>query len=202
MNDKDKEAFNEWRNSTSTRLDIHDAWQAACEYKDSEQYIEGSIHESGGIKREMTWKESSDMMENMYQGAIARLEREYKRIRELQAENKEGKEKLLECTYNYYSLMEELKEYKEAARSEAEEVNRLQDETKKLRSENSGILITSNSGILITSKINERIDYLQAENKKLREALEQIAYHVGKFPIHESYCELSHIAREALKVKE
>ena len=40
---------------------------------------------------------------------------------------------------------------------------------------------------------------LQAENKKLREALEQIAYHVGKFPIHESYCELSHIAREALK---
>ena len=46
---------------------------------------------------------------------------------------------------------EELIEWKEAARSEAEEVNRL-----------------------------------QAENKKLREALEQIAYHVGKFPIHES----------------
>jgi hypothetical protein len=94
MNDKDKEAFNEWRNSISTRLDIHDAWQAACEYKDKEQYIEGSIHESGGIKREMTWKESSDMMENMYQGAIARLDREYKRIRELQAENKKLREKL------------------------------------------------------------------------------------------------------------
>jgi regulator of replication initiation timing len=93
MNDKDKEAFDEWRNSTSARLDIHDAWQAACEYKD-----------------------------------------------------------------------EELNEWKEAARSEAEEVNRL-----------------------------------QVENKKLREALQQIAYHVGKFPIHESYCELSHIAREALK---
>jgi chromosome segregation ATPase len=167
MNDKDKEAFNKWRNSTSTRLDIHDAWQAACEYKDSEQYIEGSIHESGGIKREMTWKESSDMMENMYQGAIARLEKEYKRIRELQAENKEWKEKLLECTHNYYRIMEELKEWKEAARSEAEEVNRLQDETKKLRSEN--------SGILITSKINERIDYLQAENKKLRECVEYYA---------------------------
>ena len=40
---------------------------------------------------------------------------------------------------------------------------------------------------------------LQAENKKLREALEKIAYHVGKFPIYESYCELSHIAREAIK---
>ena len=36
MNDKDKEAFNEWRNSTSTRLDIHDAWQAACNYKRDE----------------------------------------------------------------------------------------------------------------------------------------------------------------------
>jgi len=36
MNDKDKEAFNEWRNSTSTRLDIHDAWQAACEYNRKE----------------------------------------------------------------------------------------------------------------------------------------------------------------------
>ncbi len=36
MNDKDLDAFNEWRNSTSTRLDIHDAWQAACEYKREE----------------------------------------------------------------------------------------------------------------------------------------------------------------------
>lgn len=36
MNDKDKEAFNVWRNSTSTRLDIHDAWQAACEFKQEE----------------------------------------------------------------------------------------------------------------------------------------------------------------------
>jgi hypothetical protein len=36
MNDKDKEAFDEWRNSISTRLDIHDAWQAACKYKDKE----------------------------------------------------------------------------------------------------------------------------------------------------------------------
>lgn len=43
------------------------------------------------------------------------------------------KETLLECIHNYYSLMEELKEYKEAARSEAEEVNRLQAENKKLR---------------------------------------------------------------------
>jgi hypothetical protein len=33
MNNKDLDAFNEWRNSTSTRLDIHDAWQAALEYE-------------------------------------------------------------------------------------------------------------------------------------------------------------------------
>jgi hypothetical protein len=45
----------------------------------------------------------------------------------------------------------------------------------------------------------EKVNRLIAENKKLREALEKIAYHVGKFPIYESYCELSHIAREALK---
>lgn len=100
MNDKDKKAFDEWRNSTSTRLDIHDAWQAACEYKDKEQYIEGSIHESDGIKREMTWKESSDMMEKMYQNSIARLDREYKRIRELQTENKKLRE-ALEFYANY-----------------------------------------------------------------------------------------------------
>jgi regulator of replication initiation timing len=36
MEEKDKEAFNEWRNSTSTRLDIHDAWKAACEYSKQE----------------------------------------------------------------------------------------------------------------------------------------------------------------------
>jgi predicted transcriptional regulator len=88
---------------------------------------------------------------------------------------------------------DEILEYKEAARSEAEEVNRLQDETKKLRSENSGILITSNSGILITSKINERIDYLQAENKKLREALESIAKD------YDRPSDMMKKAREALK---
>lgn len=41
MKDKDLDAFNEWRNGTSTRLDIHDAWQAACEFKDM-QLINGS----------------------------------------------------------------------------------------------------------------------------------------------------------------
>ncbi len=83
MNDKDKEAFEAWwkeytsnLSHTPTEWDVHDAWQAACEYK---------------------------------------------------------KETLLECAHNYYSLMEELKEYKEAARSEAEEVNELQAENKKLR---------------------------------------------------------------------
>jgi hypothetical protein len=119
MNDKDKEAFVKYMAENlpySYYVSYHcpelKTWQAACEYKDKEQYIEGSIHESGGIKREMTWKESSDMMENMYQGAIARLDREYKRIRELQAENKE---------------------WKEAARSEANIVNELQAENKKLK---------------------------------------------------------------------
>lgn len=131
MNDKDKEAFEKWIDSDVLSQDesalfknmseqervvfvTERTWQAACEYKDKEQYIEGSIHESSGIKREMTWKESSDMMERMYQGAIAQLDREYKRIKEFQAE---------------------LLEYKEAARSEAEEVNRLQAENKKLRQE-------------------------------------------------------------------
>ena len=118
MNDKDKEAFEAWwreytsnLSDTPTEWDVHDAWQAACEYKDKEQYIEGSIHESGGIKREMTWKESSDMMESRYLRAVAQLDIEYKRIRELQAENKE---------------------WREAARSEAEEVDRLQTENSRM----------------------------------------------------------------------
>jgi hypothetical protein len=102
MTDKDKEAFDKWEldyfgqndNCPHYMLHIKNTWQAACEYKNKEQFIEGSIHESGGIKREMTWKESSDMMENMYQNSIARLDREYKRIRKLQAENKKLREAL------------------------------------------------------------------------------------------------------------
>jgi regulator of replication initiation timing len=83
MNDKDLDAFNEWRNSTSTRLDIHDAWQAACEYKREE-----------------------------YSNLMDAMTRTSQYNHKLQAENKE---------------------WREAARSEAEEVNRLQAENKKLR---------------------------------------------------------------------
>jgi regulator of replication initiation timing len=45
----------------------------------------------------------------------------------------------------------------------------------------------------------ETITRIEIDNKKLREALEKIAYHVGKFPTYESYCELKDKAREALK---
>jgi hypothetical protein len=102
MNDKDKEEFADFvckhdqgilQAGDESELDMAErVWQAACEYKDREQYIEGSIHESGSIKREMTWKESSDMFERMYMNTISRLDKEYERIREFQAENK----KLLE----------------------------------------------------------------------------------------------------------
>jgi hypothetical protein len=192
MNDKDKEAFNEWRNSISTRLDIHDAWQAACEYKDKEQYIEGSIHESGGIKREMTWKESSDMMERMHQGAIAQLNREYERIKKFK---------------------DEIQEYKEAARSEANIVDELQAENKKLREklETAKIIFIEmndkDKEILewreAARSEAEEVNKLQSENKKLREALEMVMDNT-KMPHQHSdlqtrlYC-LAERAREALK---
>jgi hypothetical protein len=41
MNDKDKEAFDKWRNEQLNRPDIYDAWQAACDYKDM-QIINGT----------------------------------------------------------------------------------------------------------------------------------------------------------------
>ena len=112
MTDKDLEAFEKWSDQERGKILPHEenhiisvsprtlklwerqAWQAACEYKDKEQYIEGSIHESAGIKREMTWRESSEMMENMYRGAIAQLDREYARIRKMQSENKKLREAL------------------------------------------------------------------------------------------------------------
>lgn len=99
MSDKDRKAFEDW--FSGCELEVIDdlrIWQAACEYKDKEQYIEGSIHESGGIKREMTWKESSDMMENMYKNSIVQLDREHERIRKLQAENRKMREALEEIS--------------------------------------------------------------------------------------------------------
>lgn len=98
MNDKDKEAFENWWRENKIPENIFDyvvkSWQAACEYKEKEQYIEGSIHESGGVKREMTWKESSDMFERMYMNSLAQLKKEHERIREFQAENKKLREAL------------------------------------------------------------------------------------------------------------
>lgn len=97
MNDKDKEAFNEWRNSISTRLDIHDAWQAACEYMQAEL----AYH-----------------------------------IFKIEAENKKLREKLETAKIIFIEMNDkdkEILEWREAARSEAEEVNRLQTENKKLR---------------------------------------------------------------------
>lgn len=66
-------------------------------------------------------------------------------------------------------------------------------------------IYSESSGILITSKINERIDYLQTENKKLREALEKIVDRYFDLPyeirMHKGLREgkESLIAREALK---
>jgi hypothetical protein len=45
MNDKDKEAFEKWRNNTwdlFLKGDLDQSWQAACEYKDRE-YLSGSV---------------------------------------------------------------------------------------------------------------------------------------------------------------
>jgi hypothetical protein len=66
-------------------------------------------------------------------------------------------------------------------------------------------IYSEKSGILITSKIDKRIDYLQAENKKLREALEKIVDQYFDLPyelrmkqgLKEGRDSL--IAREALK---
>jgi regulator of replication initiation timing len=79
----------------------------------------------------------------------------------------------------------ELMEYKEAARSEAEEVNRLQTENKKLREALEHIYETSDDYDSAKYAREELMEYkeaarseaeevnrLQAENKKLREALE------------------------------
>jgi hypothetical protein len=74
MNDKDLDAFNEWRNSTSTRLDIHDAWQAACEYKDKEIEL---------LNNEISWLEEQidDFMDEP-DITIKKLQAENKKLRE------------------------------------------------------------------------------------------------------------------------
>jgi regulator of replication initiation timing len=81
---------------------------------------------------------------------------------------------------------DELMEYKEAARSEAEEVNRLQAENTNLKEQDK----------IISNEIKTYIEIdrkLQAENKKLREALGFYA------DASYMYIDGGKIAREALK---
>ena len=66
---------------------------------------------------------------------------------------------------SYCKIVDELKEWKEAARSEADEVNRLQTENTNLKEQDK----------IISNEIKTYIEIdrkLQAENKMLREALE------------------------------
>jgi cell shape-determining protein MreC len=91
MNEQDKEAFDIWRNSTSTRLDIHDAWQAACEYKDREvlEWKEAARSEAAEVDRLQTENKIKDKKVTEYKelarlqaDTITRLERENKKLRE------------------------------------------------------------------------------------------------------------------------
>lgn len=86
--------------------------QAENEELKKQIYVEGSIHKQGDIQREMTWKESSDMMERIVESRTRRLEESIKSVTKLKAE---------------------LREYKEAASSEAAFVDELQAENAKLR---------------------------------------------------------------------
>lgn len=127
MNDKDKEAFEKWISSldwlfcsptikSSVIIDMKTSWQAACEYKQQEIeelkkqiYVKGSIYEQGSIKREMTWKESSDMMDRIVESRTKRLE-------QLQAENSKLKKFISALGYDQVvdDVIESLKkmEYK------------------------------------------------------------------------------------------
>jgi len=93
-----------------------EAWQAACEYMRDEFkfqtppaviayqemneklqaenaelktqiYVKGSIHKVGDMQREMTWKESSDMMERIVESRTKRLEEARNEAVKLHKEN-------------------------------------------------------------------------------------------------------------------
>jgi hypothetical protein len=105
MNNKDLEAFDKWF-IRQYRYDYNDLvipesvmpqkeeWQAALEYARSEG-PEGSLHEEGDVRRNMTWKESSEMMTSMA-SSLGKELKKYKKIaksktsevNKLQAENK------------------------------------------------------------------------------------------------------------------
>jgi hypothetical protein len=96
MNDKDKKAYDEWLDKqgywydswngelmqdgyiVSVYGETEAAWQAALEYARSEG-PEDSIHEQGGVTRNMTWKESSEMMDRMAESLGKEL-KEWKEI--------------------------------------------------------------------------------------------------------------------------
>jgi hypothetical protein len=118
MNDKDLEAFECWQKEIIQELKFNNAigdnkhkgslefaWQAACEYKQ---------------------KEYSNIMDAMTQTSQYNFK--------LQAENKKLREKLETAKIIFIEMNDkdkEILEWKEAARSEAEEVNKLQSEVKR-----------------------------------------------------------------------
>lgn len=82
MNDKDLDAFNEWRNSTSTRLDIHDAWQAACEYKQKEiDELEESLA-TRLAKMYIAGKDLSKIIQNNLINEVQKLQAENAKLRQ------------------------------------------------------------------------------------------------------------------------
>ena len=105
MNDKDKKAYDEWLDRQKYWYDswndnymqdgyvvsiygeTEEAWQAALEYARSEG-PEDSVHEQGEIRRNMTWKESSEMMDRMANSLAEELDRMKKLWREERAKSK------------------------------------------------------------------------------------------------------------------
>jgi hypothetical protein len=84
MNDKDKEAFEAWwkeytsnLSDTPTEWDIHDAWQAACEYKQNELSVIMEIDNNHKLKIHYLNADNE--------------------IKKLQSENKKLREALIEC---------------------------------------------------------------------------------------------------------
>ena len=122
MNDKDKEAFIDWYKNKKSEFDnCKEAWKAACEYK-REEYsnIMDAITQTSqyNFKLQAENKKLIDMVIEL-KGLI---EFEYGDC------NCDSQKKCSFC-----KVMDELIEWREAARSEADEVNRLQAENKKLR---------------------------------------------------------------------
>lgn len=113
MNDKDKQAFDTWRDTPKV-VDIYDAWEAACKYKNYEietlrniNNVQSSIIDS--IGKELTeWKEAARSEAQM-------LNEERERSKIL-VEALEGFRKSLESDWNdvaVHEIDEVLAKYKE-----------------------------------------------------------------------------------------